>query len=86
MILSSQDKKYLKSIGYPESDFDQIEVASTLTRYRYKGKLICAERAEALIGREKFLSRLGRSAFHWSSSAETQDGEFIFFDSSPMFK
>lgn len=86
MKLTKEDKKLLLGWGYIKKDLDQIEVATSLTRYTYKGKLICDERACELLGREEYLSGISRSAFHWSATRETLDGETIEFDSSALFK
>ena len=86
MELSKSDKAYLKSIGYLAKDMHQIEVVTSLTKYTYKKKLICDVKARRLLGDERYLTSIGRSAFHWTTSAETPNGELVEFDSSALFK
>lgn len=88
MKLTNKDKEYLKSIGYPDNELNQIEKATGSTVYKFDDtKRISCRKAIELLGRESFLATIGRSAFHWNSSAETKDGKhFVCFDSSRMFK
>lgn len=85
MELTKQDRRTLKDWGYNPKDINQIEIATSLTKYEYKGKLICDEKAAKLLGREEYLSGISRSAFHWSASRDTPDGETVSFDSSALF-
>ena len=87
MKLTVEDKQFLKDIGYPDNQLNQIEKAAASTIYKVDNKKrISCKKAIEVIGRENFLSTLGRSAFHWNSSTETKDGEhFVSFDSSSMF-
>ena len=50
MKLSDKDKKVLLSWGYRKSDLEQIEVATSLTRYEFKGRLISDAKARSLLG------------------------------------
>ena len=75
MILTDKDKKYLKSIGYEETDFAQIEEAMNKSTFGVfvegdidKCKVVDYETARELLGNEKLLSSLSRSAFHCSTS------------------
>lgn len=75
MILTDKDKKYLKSIGYEERDFNQIEEAMNKSTFGVfvegdidKCKVVDYETARELLGNEKLLSGLSRSAFHCSTS------------------
>lgn len=86
MKLTEADKKQLKKWGYRKSDLDQIEIATSLTRYEIDGKLVCDEEARELLGDEEYLSGISRSAFHWSASRETPDGRVLSMDSSALFK
>lgn len=88
MKLSIQDKEILKNYGYPEEDFEQVERAMLIkfTNYELDGKRISRKKAIELLGKEQFLSGIGRSAFHWSAARETKDGRVILFDSSNLFK
>ena len=86
MKLSTSDRKMLKSWGHTAKDLNQIEVATSLTAYEYKGKLVCDVKARELLGDEGYLSGISRSAFHYSASRQTPDGEEVSFDSSALFK
>ncbi len=86
MKLKPQHIKYLRKMGYLKRDMHQIEVATSLTRYEYKGKLICDEEALDLLGTEEYLSGIARSAFHWTCVRETPSGEKIYFDTSALFR
>lgn len=85
MELTKKDIKILRDWGYKGKDINQIEIATSLTKYEYKGKLICDVKARKLLGDEEYLSGISRSAFHWSSSRETPDGDTVAFDSSALF-
>lgn len=86
MKLSDKDKKMLLNWGYRKSDLEQIEVATSLTRYEFKGRLISDAMARSLLGDREYLSGISRSAFHWSATRYTPTGEGICFDSSALFK
>lgn len=86
MRLSVSDKNFLSEIGYSEFDCKQIERASGKTCYEYENKRIGQKRAIELLGRENYLSGLARSAFHWSATRETPEGNFVSFDSSRFFR
>lgn len=86
MKLTESDRKYLKKTGHKKKEIDRIEVATSLTRYEYGGKLICDVTAAELLGREAYLSGIARSAFHWSAARKTPGGETVFFDSSALFQ
>lgn len=77
MILTDKDKKYFKSIGYEETDFAQIEEAMNKSTFGVfvegdidKCRVIDYETARELLGNEKLLNGLSRSAFHCSTSRE----------------
>lgn len=92
MQLTQNDKAILKSFGCPDGDMRQIGEALTKTRYSLytkatgKEKTISRTTARELLGDEQFLSGLGRSAFHWSSSRSVDETTSVFFDSSNLFK
>lgn len=92
MKLTDTDKQYLIGIGYSEKDFKQIEKAGRMTVYKEScgdaaGRKITIARAIGLLGREQFLSGLGRSAFHWSAVRQAEDGKIsVSFDSSRLFR
>lgn len=88
MKLTNKDKKTLRDWGHSEDDLKQIEEAIRKTVYELnsKEKISCQE-AIRLIGRKAFLSGISRSAFHWSASRYTEDGNsFVSFDSSKLFQ
>lgn len=88
MKLTKVDKEYFREIGHFESDFAQLEKATTKTKYtiNYKKK-ISTTKAIELLGREKYLSGISRSAFHWSSSRQIGNTtDVVVFDSSALFK
>lgn len=91
-ILTENDKKYLRECGYLDEDFPQIRVAFGKTDYsiRYidtnERKKISGSKAIELLGREMFLSGLGRSAFHWSAVRETPYGDLVQFSSNRLFR
>ena len=88
MKLTNMDKKILCSWGHSEDDLKQIEEATRKTVYELNGKeRISCQEAIKLIGRKEFLSGISRSAFHWSASRHTEDGNnFVIFDSSKLFQ
>lgn len=87
MKLTNRDKEILSSWGYTEKDIKQIEetIKKTVYELNSKEKISCQD-AIKLIGRKAFLSGISRSAFHWSASRYTNDGNnFVSFDSSKLF-
>lgn len=92
-FLTDEDIALLKECGESEEkDIKQIDDA-TLKKYT-KYKLICDEGKNivltreaviSMLGREKYLSGIQRSAFHCSAVRETEDGKKIFFDSYKLF-
>lgn len=88
MKLTNRDKEILKEWGYSEDNLKQIEEATRKTVYELNGKeKISCQEAIRLIGRKAFLSGISRSAFHWSASRYTKDGNnFVSFDSSKLFR
>ena len=90
-VLTDEDKRTLRKFGYPKSDFKQIEEAANRSTYSIesdtKPKTINVWEAIDLLGREKFLSGIGRSAFHWDCRRENPDtGVSVDFDSSVLFR
>lgn len=91
MKLTISDIALLKSWGYMQKDIPQIQEAVLRSSYELyekktdKTKFISASDAISILGREIFLSGIGRSAFHWSSSRETED-YVVSFDSRILFK
>ena len=90
MRLTETDKQYLQTIGYTPADFRQIEMATSPSITVYKlddTKVIPLKTVLELLSREEYLSAIGRSAFHWSTVRETNDGKhYISFDSSKLFR
>ncbi len=87
-VLTSEDRNILRSMGYPESDFEQIEEAINRSTFTLDDKtVINAYEAIDILGKYTFLSGIGRSAFHWTSSRKTADGKHTMdFDSRILFK
>ena len=85
--LTEEDRAILARFGHPETDFQQIEKAANKTLFVLDNeRAVNAWEALEILGRENFLSGLGRSAFHWTSSREAADGRTVSFDSSNLFK
>ena len=87
--LSDEEREYLRSIGYPEKDFGQIQVAANRSRFFDENlKQISANKASAILGRYRFLAGIGRSAFHWTACqvASSDESTVVHFDSSALFK
>lgn len=84
-------EKVLKRLSVPESDFEQIKAALRRTKYyTYDGngllKKIDSCSAICLIGSELFWSGIARSAFHWTAARLADNGAFVLFDSSALFR
>ena len=87
MKTTKQDIKYLISCGYCQEDITQIKRAKKVLRLTdEKGKKITQNKAIEILGRENFLSSLGRCAFHWTAYNENENGEQVFFDASRLFE
>lgn len=88
MKLTDEEKAYLTSIGYDDSDIKQIAKATSkrYTKYMHKGVYISREDAIRLLGRKTYLSGIARSAFHNSASRNAMDGSSVYFDSFELFK
>lgn len=79
-VLTDVDKELLTHYGYTATDFAQIEECANKSVYILDeespgARPIRIEEALQLLGRELFLSGISRSAFHWTSSRETPDGQ-----------
>lgn len=92
MKLTKEDIKLLLNMGYLKSDIPQIEKAIHISTYKlidsdYNDlvRLSVKESIEVL-GRKTFLSGIARSAFHWSACRETDDGKYVLFNSSALFR
>lgn len=91
MKLTKEHKNILNEMGYPESDFKQIEEATTKTTYslyigEYFQNRVGLKKAIELLGIKDFLSGIARSAFHWSACREVDNEQYILFDSSELFR
>lgn len=92
-VLTTTRIRYLKSIGVPDEDIDEIRDALKYTNYEYlnnrTGETYSIDVDEAIkkLGVRTFLSGISRSAFHWNCMRETPDGKGrVYFDSSKRFK
>lgn len=87
MKLNKEDKKLLLNWGYLNQDLNQIERATTKTAYFINDEKISTKKAIEILGREKYLSGVGRSAFHLTATRSNDDDNItIFFDSSKLFE
>lgn len=88
MKLNKTDKETLLGWGYSERDFPQIEKAfkKSKTKYELDWMPISREVAISLLGIERYLSAIARSAFHYTAARNTPDGKVIYFDSSKLFR
>lgn len=91
MKLNNEDKRVLLNWGYDEDDFHQIEKASVKTVITFRQpdgseQNISTEQAISLMGRNNYLSRLARAAFHLTSYGEVDGKGSVFFDASKLFK
>lgn len=93
MKLTNKDKKYLLSIGYTENDFEQIGNIAKYTKYDMITRedesivtRITQRECIKLLGRNTFLSGLGRTAFHRSAVRyDDNDTLFVLFDANKYF-
>jgi hypothetical protein len=79
MKLTNKDKNYLSSIGYHNDDFDVIERNSKSIKYELMSRTnkdisvkLNRKQAISLLGRETFLSGIGRATFHDSAVRTTE--------------
>jgi hypothetical protein len=79
MKLTNKDKNYLSSIGYHNDDFDVIERNSKSIKYELMSRTnkdisvkLNQKQAISLLGRETFLSGIGRATFHDSAVRTTE--------------
>lgn len=88
MSMFMSDVAILKAKGFSDEDVNQITYASkaNVTRYEVDGKQIAKSEAIGILGREKWLCGVGRSAFHRTATQVADDGTVVYFDSTVMFK
>ena len=84
MTLTEKDKALFLSWDYTESDLSQLqdavnEVRLTLINCDDEQRITKRE-AIRILGRETFLSGIGRAAFHATSARESSDGKIVYFD------
>lgn len=82
--LTKKDKVYLQSIGYLKTDFTQIEGAN-YKYYAEGNQKISEEEAIKKLGRECWLSGIGRACFHASSVRICKSGLEIVYIASDTF-
>lgn len=85
MKLTDKDKELLVKWGYVKEDFRQIEKATTKTIYELNDKKISCKKALEVLGREKYLSGISRSAFHYTAVRYNDNGDEVYFNSSKLF-
>jgi hypothetical protein len=85
MKLTSEDKALLTKWGHKETDFNQIERATTKTEYELNNERIPLTEVLNTLGRKTYLSGISRSAFHYSACRENEKGQKVYFDSSKLF-
>lgn len=88
MKLTEADIILLKKWGYLEIDFPQIEDAIRVSKYQLyneqeEATFISRAKVLKLLGREKFLSGITRSAFHWSAFRENGNAKVFFVTKRP---
>ena len=94
MKLTQEHKKILRDMGVDESDFAQIQEATTKTTYTLynqhdysKSIRIGIKEAKRLLGIETYLSGISRSAFHFTCSRQVKNTDlYVSFDSSKLFR
>lgn len=88
MRLTKADIAVLQQMGVPERDIPQIREAAKgkTTRYKLNNHAIDGKTVYLILGRNRFLAGLSRSAFHQTAVQETDNGGEILFDSSALFK
>lgn len=82
--LTKKDKVYLQSIGYLKTDFTQIEGAN-YKYYAEGNQKISEKEAIKKLGRECWLSGIGRACFHASSVRICKSGSEIVYIASDTF-
>ena len=89
MKLTNKDKKYLITIGYNTEDFSVIEETTKHIKYELlpngnKSKRVFKlgqKKVIEILGRDGFISGLGRATFHWSAVRyiETEQGTISIY-------
>lgn len=89
-ILMESDYNFLKSIGYIEDDFAQLEEAAHECKYElwrkdYPSKIRTRDEIIKILGRHRWLSGLGRAAFH-ATSVRNKGNINVYFDLRAWWK
>lgn len=82
--LKKKDKAFLKNIGYLEEDFNQIEKANYKYYIEYNQR-ISEEEALKKLGRDRWLTGIGRACFHASAVRECKHGSETIYIKSDTF-
>ena len=83
----AQIERALNQTKFTVADVEKDENGNTIIPDDSEDKVISAEEARKILGDEKFLSGLDRSAFHWTSGRYNDDEtKYVSFDSSKLFK
>ena len=85
-MLSETDKQSLKLSRNTDREIEQIEQAMTVAILECRGKCISRKKAITLLGCEKFFSGMLRSAYHWNSVQNIENGESVLLDSARLFR
>lgn len=83
--LCKDARERFKRLGHIDKDMRQLCDAVATTKYYLNDSIqLTADEAYDMLGESDFMSGLSRSAFHFSSVRECNEGA-IFFDSSALF-
>lgn len=83
--LTKKDRQFFLRNGMPYSDLDQIERAIDKTTFTVDDRQISFEEAVDLLGRDEILLGLGRSAYHYTTCRQSENGTLVYFDSRALF-
>ena len=85
MKLTNKDKNYLLSIGYLTEDLNEIEISTRRMRYELFFILddskphirMTQKQVIEMLGRETFLSGVGRASFHRTAIRSTENIPYV---------
>lgn len=88
--LNRDDRLALQGKGFSAKDIGEIDFVARRTKYYLllggdARKRISMTEAIDVLGRERWLSGLSRSTFHWTSVRSSDDGEEVLFDSTEAY-
>ena len=88
MKLTKKDIKLLLGVGYTENNLQQIKTAAKFCKITDADtdKRITQKDFIKLCGKEVFILKLARAAFHYTSCYDTQVGTAFIFDCGKMFE